>query len=127
MGIGFAIPVSIARTVLEQIIRDGEVTRGWFGLEPQDLNDELARTMAVDNANGVLIRDVVRNGPADRGGVRVRDVIVEIDGKPVRDTAALLARIAELSPGTASHVRVMRDRKPVELQVTAGKRPKPQE
>ncbi len=127
MGIGFAIPVSIARTVLEQIIRDGEVTRGWFGLEPQDLNDEMARTMAVGQSDGVVIRDVVRNGPADRGGIRVHDVILEIDGKPIRDTAALLARIAELPPGTPSQVRVLRDRKPVELQVTPGKRPRPQE
>ncbi len=125
MGIGFAIPVSIARSVLEQIIRDGEVTRGWFGVEPQDLTDELARALAVDSARGVLVRSVVRDGPADRAGLRVRDVVVAIDGRPVRDTTSLLARIAELPPGTATRVELMRDRKLVEVQVTAGKRPKP--
>ncbi|MEO5701108.1 MAG: trypsin-like peptidase domain-containing protein [Casimicrobiaceae bacterium] len=127
MGIAFAIPVSIARNVLEQIIRDGEVTRGWFGLEPQDLTDNLARTMAVDPATGVVVRNVVRNGPADRAGLRIRDVVVAIDGKPVRDTAALLARIAELPPGTASRVKLVREKKFVEVEVTAGKRPRPQE
>jgi serine protease DegQ len=127
MGIGFAIPVSIARTVLEQIIRDGEVTRGWFGLEPQDLSDELARAMAIESARGVLIRSVVQNGPADRAGIKVRDVVVAIDDKPIRDTASLLARIAELPPGTATHVKLVRDRKSVDVEVTTGKRPKPQQ
>jgi len=125
MGIGFAIPVSIARTVLEQIIRDGEVTRGWLGVEPQDLTDELGRAMAAKDANGVLIRNMVRDGPADRGGMRVRDVVVEIDGKPIHDTASLLARIAALAPGTATRIKVLRDQKPLELSITAGKRPKP--
>ncbi len=127
MGIGFAIPVTIARTVLQQIIKDGEVTRGWFGLEPEDLTEELARSMAVASPNGVLIRNLVRNGPADRGGMRVRDVVTEIDGKPIRDTSVLLARIAELTPGAASRVKVVREHKVVDLEVTAGKRPKPQE
>ena len=126
MGIGFAIPVSLARTVLEQIIRDGEVTRGWLGVEPQDLTDELARTMALKDTTGVLIRSMVRDGPADRGGMRVRDVVVDIDGTPIRDTATLLARIAALAPGAAAHVKVMRERKLVDLHVTAGRRPKPE-
>jgi S1-C subfamily serine protease len=91
------------------------------------LTAELARAMAVESAAGVLIRNVVRDGPAERGGMRVRDVVVEIDGKSIRDTAGLLARIAELVPGTASKVKIMRERKLMELEVTAGKRPKPQE
>lgn len=126
MGIGFAIPVSIARTVLEQIVRDGEVTRGWLGVEPQDLTDEVARTMAVNDARGVLIRSMVRDGPADRAGMRVRDVVVEIDGTPIRDTASLLARIAALVPGSPAHVKVVRDRKLMDLHITAGRRPKPE-
>ena len=99
LGIGFAIPVSIARTVLEQIIRDGEVTRGWLGIEPQDLTPEIAQALAVENGGGVLIRGIVRGGPADRAGILPRDVVVEIDGKPTRDTVALLTRIANLAPG----------------------------
>jgi Do/DeqQ family serine protease len=126
LGIGFAIPVSIARTVLEQIIRNGEVTRGWLGIEPQDLPAENARALAPDGV-GVAIRGVVRNGPADHAGIHPRDVVLEIDGKPTRDTPALLARIAELPPGNAVKVKVWRDRQTVDLDVTVGKRPRPQE
>src|SRR5438105_2567378 len=78
MGIGFAIPVSLARTVLEQIIRNGEVTRGWLGIEPQAVTRELAETLALGRADGVLIRGVQQNGPAERAGLLPRDVVVEI-------------------------------------------------
>jgi serine protease DegQ len=123
LGIGFAIPVSIARDVLEQIIRDGEVTRGWFGIEPQELPPEVARTLAIDG--GVAIRGVVRNGPADRAGIQPRDVVVEIDGKPTHDTAALMARIAGLTPGHPAHVKLWREQRALDFDVTVGKRPKP--
>jgi serine protease DegQ len=124
MGIGFAIPVTLARSVLEQIIRNGEVTRGWLGVEPQDLTSELARSLSLDRADGVVIRGVQRGGPADRAGLAPRDVVVEIAGKPTRDTAALLARIAELAPGTTQKVLVLRETRPVSLDVVIGKRPK---
>ncbi len=122
LGIGFAIPVSIARTVFEQIIKDGEVTRGWFGIEPQDLTSETAQALAVEG--GVAIRGVVRDGPADRAGIHVKDVVVEIDGKPTHDTSELLARIAELPPGSAAKVKIWRDRRTVDVDVTVGKRPR---
>jgi S1-C subfamily serine protease len=126
LGIGFAIPVSIARSVLEQIIKDGEVTRGWLGIEPQDITAEIARALALESG-GVAIRGVVRNGPADRAGIHVRDVVLEIDGKPTRDTPGLLARIAELAPGNAVKVKIWRDRRMVDVEVTVGRRPRPQE
>jgi Do/DeqQ family serine protease len=124
LGIGFAIPVSIARNVLEQIIKDGEVTRGWLGIEPVDLSTEVARATGQDG--GVAIRGIVRGGPADRAGIQARDVVVEIDGKPTRDTPALLARIAELPPGHVVKVKLVRDRAAQEVDVTVGKRPKAQ-
>lgn len=124
-GIGFAIPVSLARNVLEQIIRDGEVTRGWLGIEPQELTPELASAFAINDANGVLIRSVMKSGPADRAGMQARDVVQEIDGKPTHDVASLLSRIAALTPGSQAKLRVLREKKPVELEVTVGKRPKP--
>jgi serine protease Do/serine protease DegQ len=124
LGIGFAIPVSLARTVLEQIIKNGEVTRGWLGIEPQDLTQEIAQALALENAGGVLIRTLVQNGPADRAGIRVRDVVIAIDGKATRDTPVLLARIAELAPGASCKVTVWRERKTVEVDVTVGKRPR---
>jgi serine protease DegQ len=125
-GIGFAIPVSLARTVLEQIIRDGEVTRGWLGIEPQELTPEVAVAFALDGAiDGVLIRGILKNGPADRAGLQVRDVVLEIDGKPTHDGTALLSQIAALTPGRQATLKVLRDKKPLELEVTVGKRPKP--
>ncbi|HVJ75146.1 MAG TPA: trypsin-like peptidase domain-containing protein [Casimicrobiaceae bacterium] len=124
MGIGFAIPVTLARSVLEQIIRDGEVTRGWLGVEPQDVTADIALALALDRSDGVVIRGVQRGGPADKAGISPRDVVVEIAGRPTRDTAALLARIAELAPGSTAKVVVVREKQPVNLDVVVGKRPK---
>ena len=126
VGIGFAIPVSLAKSVLEQIIKDGAVTRGWLGIEPQDVTAEAAKALALDTATGVLIRGVVKNGPAERAGIVPRDIVLELDGKPTRDTPALLARIADLPPGSAVKVKVWRDRKPHEVDVTVGRRPQAQ-
>ncbi|HEV2686204.1 MAG TPA: trypsin-like peptidase domain-containing protein, partial [Actinomycetota bacterium] len=124
-GIGFAIPVSLAHTVLEQIIRDGEVTRGWLGIEPQELTPDAAAAFSLQNVNGVLIRGVLKNGPADRAGLQVRDVVLEIDGKPTRDSAALLSQIASLKPGREATLKVLRDKKSMQVVVTVGRRPKP--
>ena len=126
-GIAFSIPVSLARTVFEQIIRDGEVTRGWFGIEPQPLSADLAQALSVSPAEGVLIRSMQRGGPADHAGILVRDVVVDVGGKPTRSVPQLLARIAELPPGSQAKVRLVRDGKPVDIDVTVGKRPKPAE
>jgi len=124
-GIGFAIPVSLARNVLEQIIRNGEVTRGWLGIEPQELTPEIAVAYELKDADGVLIRGVLKNGPADRAVLQVRDVVIEIDGKPTHDGAALLSQIAALTPGNQAILKVLREKKAIELAVTVGKRPKP--
>jgi len=124
-GIGFAIPVSLARTVLEQIIKDGEVTRGWLGIEPQALTREVALALSLDHPEGVLIRGLQRNGPADRAGMLARDVVLEIGGRPTPDVPQLMARIAELSPGSSARLKVWREGKPVEMDVTVGKRPRP--
>jgi len=124
MGIGFAIPVTLARTVLEQIIRDGEVTRGWLGIEPQGLTRDLAEALALERAEGVMIRGLQQNGPAEKAGVHLRDVIVEIGGHPTPDVPQLLARIAELTPGSSAKVRLWREGKPVDVDVTVARRPK---
>jgi serine protease DegQ len=124
-GIGFAIPVSLAKSVLEQIIKDGEVTRGWLGIEPQDITPELAMAFSLSKSDGVLIRGVLKSGPADRAGMQVRDVVVNIDGKPTHDVASLLAQIAALTPGSQARLQVMREQKQVDIDVIVGKRPKP--
>jgi serine protease DegQ len=123
-GIGFAIPVSLARNVLQQIIETGEVTRGWFGLAPMDVNPTIARALSLERAEGVVIGEIERGGPADRAGLHARDVVLDVNGKPARDTPTLLALIAELPPGSHAKVTVWREGKPLEIDVVAGKRPK---
>ena len=100
------------------------MTRGWLGIEPQELSTDVASAVALQDVDGVLIRGVLKNGPADRAGLQVRDVVLEIDGKPTRDGTALLAQIAALTPGRQATLKVLRDKKPLELEVTVGKRPK---
>ncbi len=126
-GIAFSIPVSLARNVFEQIIRDGEVTRGWFGIEPQPVTPDVAKALALSPAEGVLIRSLQRGGPAERAGIHVRDVFVEVGGKPTHSVPQLLSRIAELAPGSNARVRLVRDGKSVDVDVMVGKRPKPTE
>ncbi|HQR10993.1 MAG TPA: trypsin-like peptidase domain-containing protein [Casimicrobiaceae bacterium] len=126
-GIAFSIPVSLARSVFEQIIRDGEVTRGWLGIEPVPLTPELAKALALPTAEGVAIRSVQRGTPADRAGIMVKDVFLDIGGKPTRTVPQLMARIAELAPGSAARVHLVRDGKPLEVEVVVGKRPRPAE
>ena len=116
--------MSLARNVLSQIIEHGEVTRGWLGVEPADLSDDGARALALDHADGVLIRSLQPNGPADRAGMKVRDVVVDVAGRATHDVAGLLSRIAELSPGSVAKVKVWRAPQVIELDVTVGKRPK---
>jgi serine protease DegQ len=128
MGIGFAIPVSLARNVLEQIIAHGEVTRGWLGIEPQELTDDLAHAASpATHIDGVLVRGLQPDGPAEKAGMQVSDVVLEIGGRSTHDVPGLLARIAELTPGSDTHVKVLRDAKPLDLDVVVGKRPKIQD
>jgi serine protease DegQ len=123
MGIGFAIPVSLAQTVLEQIIKEGEVTRGWLGFLPEAITREAALSMSLPRADGVIVRELAANGPAGRAGMQVHDVVVEIAGKPTPDVPRLFARIAELRPGTNAKVKVLRDGKTLDLDVVVAKRP----
>ncbi len=126
MGIGFAIPVSTAKLVLEGIVTDGQVRRGWIGVEPNELSPELAETFGVKAREGVIITGVLQNGPAAQAGVRPGDVIASVAGRPVANVSELLTSVAALKPGTASKFGVLRQDKQLELDVTPGLRPKPQ-
>ena len=125
MGIGFAIPVSTAKLVLEGIVKDGVVTRGWIGVEPADLSPELMETFGVRARKGVLITGVLQNGPAAQAGVRPGDVVVEVGGKDVGNVSELLSTVAALKPGVATPFKLQRQNDKVEVTVTPGKRPKP--
>jgi S1-C subfamily serine protease len=125
MGIGFAIPVSTAKLVLEGIVKDGQVTRGWIGVEPNDLSPELAETFGVKTRSGVIITGVLQNGPAAQSGIRPGDVITGVSGKPISNVSELLSSVAGLKPGTASKFSLLRREEAVELNVVPGVRPKP--
>ncbi len=125
MGIGFAIPVSTAKMVLESILRDGVVRRGWIGVEPADLSPELMETFGVKARRGVLITGVLQNGPAAQAGVRPGDVVVDVGGKGIANVQELLANVAALKPGEPAAFKVQRRDQTLDLQVTPGLRPKP--
>ena len=125
MGIGFAIPVSIARQVMDQIIATGSVTRGWIGVEVQDITAELAESFKLPNTHGVLIAGIVRGGPADRSGVKPGDILIEVDGKPIADSSAMLNLVAAAQPGKPATLKIIRNGAPLTIKVTVGKRPKP--
>ena len=125
MGIGFAIPVSTAKLVLEGIVKDGVVTRGWIGVEPADLSPELMETFGVKARKGVLITGVLQNGPAAQAGVRPGDVVVQVAGKDIANVSELLSSVAALKPGAATQFKLQRREEALDVTVTPGKRPKP--
>jgi serine protease DegQ len=125
MGIGFAIPVSTAKQVLEGIVKDGQITRGWIGVEPNDLSPELAETFDVKTQQGVIITGVLQGGPAAQAGIRPGDVIAKVAGEPVANVAQLLTLVASLKPATPARFAIARKTETLELDVTPGVRPKP--
>ncbi|QDX79965.1 2-alkenal reductase [Denitratisoma sp. DHT3] len=125
MGIGFAIPVSLARTVMEQIIRHGAVTRGWIGVEVQEITPELAESFRLPSAEGALIAGVMRGSPADKAGVKPGDVLLTVNDKPVRDAQSMVEQVAALEPGRTGHLKLRRDNRNLDLPVEIGRRPQP--
>ena len=126
MGIGFAIPVSTAKQVMESIVKNGQVVRGWIGVEPNELTPELAQTFGIQSAQGVIVTGVLNSGPAAEAGIRPGDVITQVAGQPVRTVSELLTRIAGLTPGQATPFALQRQGQVVEVSVTPAQRPRPQ-
>jgi Do/DeqQ family serine protease len=125
MGIGFAIPVSLAKNIMEQIIKTGTVTRGWIGVEVQDMTPELAESFGVKPDQGALIAGVMRGSPADKAGVKPGDVLLTVGGQPVKDAQVMLELIAALTPGETARFGISREGKAKDLPITIGRRPKP--
>jgi serine protease DegQ len=125
LGIGFAIPVSTAKKIMEQIIQSGSVTRGWIGVAVQELTPELAESFKLHDTQGVLISEVVRGSPADKAGVKAGDILTSIDNKPLTDSGMMLETISALTPGKVVVLKLLRNQTEVVVQVKVGKRPRP--
>lgn len=125
MGIGFAIPASIAKQVMEQIAVNGSVTRGWIGIEAQDITPELAESFKLKQASGSLIAGVLQNSPADLAGLKAGDILLAINNKPVLDSSGMLNIIAALKPNDKAELKIARAEKEIMVKVAVGKRPRP--
>jgi serine protease Do len=128
IGIGFAIPINMARQVMDSLISKGRVVRGYLGLLPQDIDENLAKALGLKTTEGVLIGDVTPNGPADQAGIKRGDVILSFDGKKVEDATQLRLMIADMAPKTKAKVSLLRQGKTLDVSVVLAERPKtPQE
>jgi len=125
LGIGFAIPVSTAQKVMEQIIQSGSVTRGWIGVAVQDMTPELAESFKLSDTQGVLISEIVRGSPAYKAGIKPGDILIGIGDNTKIDSTSMLEIISALTPGKTADLRLLRNQGEVVVQVKVGKRPKP--
>jgi S1-C subfamily serine protease len=116
-GIGFAIPSAMAKNVMQSLIKTGKVTRGWLGVTIQPLTPELSKQFGLEAEKGVLVGDVVEDSPAEKAGIQRGDVIVEFDGKDVKDPTQLRNMVAGTAPDTGVALKIMREGRPVTVQV----------
>jgi serine protease DegQ len=124
LGIGFAIPVDTARQVMEHLVRDGQVRRGWIGVEPRDLTSELAESFSMSVKQGVLITGVLADGPASKAGLRPGDVVLRIGSREVLNTAQLLAAVSALSPDSETTIGLQRGDQALTLPIKIALRPR---
>jgi serine protease Do len=122
MGIGFAIPINMAKSIEQQLRQGGKVTRGWLGILIQDVNEDLAKSFG-GKAGGALISEVTEDSPAMKSGLLQGDIITEIDGVPVTDVPDLRNKIAMTPPGTSLTLRILRDGKEKDIKTTVGEQP----
>ena len=124
LGIGFAIPVSTVKSVLESIIANGQVIRGYIGVEPQDITPDLADSFGLNTRSGTIVAGVVKGGPADKAGIKPGDILVAVNGKAVVDTTDMLNTIAQLAPGSTAQMTLLRKTAETKVDVEIGKRPR---
>jgi serine protease Do len=122
-GIGFAIPVNMARNVMDQIVKQGKVVRGFLGVNIQDLSPAIRSAFKLSQEQGALISGVERGGPADKGGIQRGDVVVSLNGQPVQDSRDLRFKIASMKPGSTAHLQVLRNGQRRDVDVRLGERP----
>jgi len=123
-GIGFAIPTKLAKKVMTQIIQHGRAIRGWLGIEVQDITPALAESFNMKDNQGVLIAGILRNGPADQAGIKPGDIITQVNGKKIRDSANLINSIAEVSPQEEVRLNIVRNQETLSVTAIVAERPK---
>lgn len=121
-GIGFAIPINMAKSILDDLKTKGKVTRGWLGISIQNITEDIAKNINHQNKNGALVSDVFKGDPADIAGIKVGDIITEINGKPVKDTHELLLTIASLHVGEKANIKALRDGKEILFKIAVAER-----
>lgn len=122
-GIGFAIPISMAREIMDRLIAQGKVVRGWLGVGIQDLTDELASQFGVKPGDGVLVGNVMKDSPADKGGLKTGDVLLEFNNTKISDVHQLQREVAQASVGSTVRLRVLREKQPMTVSVVLGEQP----
>lgn len=123
VGIGFAIPASVAEPVISQLRDGGSVTRGWLGVQIQSVTEEIARSLGLQNAQGALVAEPQPNSPAATAGIRSGDLIVGLNGEPVRDARDLTRRVAAIAPGQTARFDILRNGQRQTVEVTLGRLP----
>jgi serine protease Do len=123
VGIGFAIPINMARWVMEQLITKGKVVRGWLGVKIQSVDDKIARAYGLDRPMGALVVEVVEDGPAQKAGIKEGDLIIELEGQKIEDSQHLTNLVASYAPGTEVELVVIRDKGRKTFRVKLGERP----
>ncbi|AMD00237.1 MULTISPECIES: Do family serine endopeptidase [Halomonas] len=125
-GVGFAIPTRLAHSILDDLVTQGRVIRGWLGIEAQEITPELAASFGLQAPRGVVISGVVRDGPAARAGLRPGDVLLEVDGRPILDARVAMSDIAAIQPGATLPLTVVRSGDKLSIELEVGERPPPQ-
>ncbi|HXQ22348.1 MAG TPA: PDZ domain-containing protein, partial [Candidatus Acidoferrales bacterium] len=120
IGIGFAIPVNVAKELLPELEEKGKVTRGWLGVMIQKITPDIAESLGLSDSKGALVADVMKDGPAETAGVKVGDVIVEFDGHAVKDSTDLPLMVARVPIGKSVQLKVIRNKEAQTLNVSIG-------
>jgi len=125
-GIGFAIPMSSARDIMQQLIETGRVSRGWLGVETQDITPQLAESFNLQNITGIIVAGLQRNGPAAQAGLRPGDIILSVNGQPSTDSKTVMNQIARVAPGGKLKMKILRGGREIEAEAVVTERPAPQ-
>jgi serine protease Do len=123
IGIGFAIPINMAKQVMSSLMTEGKISRGYLALLPQDIDEQLAKALNLKSTEGSLVADVTSGGPADRGGIQRGDIIIAIDGKKVKNSTELRNMVAQIAPGKSVEITLIRDGREMRVKVRLGERP----